>query len=109
MEPATGAAGHPQLLQLDVPLRAELDAIWATRPSWASAVADPNEVYAGHVDDAEYLVLAQLPDTTYVAAPLDPPRSGVHRFETDGDPIDHYSTLRDALARRDVPHTRSDD
>ena len=36
MEPAPGTAGHPQLSQLNVPLRAELDAIWDSRPRWAS-------------------------------------------------------------------------
>ena len=103
MKPASGAAGHPQLSQLDVPLRAELDAIWARRPSWAAVVAGPDDVYSVFIGDAQYLVLAQLPDTTYVAAPLDPPGSGVEQFEAEGEPIARYPTLYDAVASSDTP------
>lgn len=101
MQVATADSGHPDLLLLELSLRAELDGIWRRRPAWATSVMDPNEVYLVDVDGTTYLVLAQLPDTTYVAGRIDPPVPGVVRFEPEGDHVGQYATLTEAISSMD--------
>jgi hypothetical protein len=97
MQESPGTAAHPDLLRLDIALRAELEAVWRDRPAWASPVSNSTDVYVVHIGDAECLVLAQLPDTTYVAGKVDPPGPGVVRFEPDGDVIGEFASLREAV------------
>jgi hypothetical protein len=102
MQESPATAAHLDVVRLDIALRAELEAVWRDRPDWASSVADPTEVYLVHIGDTECLVLAQLPDTTYIAGRVDPPGPGVVRFEPDGDLIIEYASLREAVDSRDI-------
>lgn len=92
-----GTALRQRLADLEPTLREELQRIWADRPSWAASVGAPEDLYTIDLEDGTFLVIAQLEDTTYVVAGVDPPRSGVHRYEAEGDLIGEYATVREAV------------
>jgi hypothetical protein len=92
-----GTALRQRLADLEPTLREELQRIWADRPSWAASVGAPEDLYTIDLEDGTLLVIAQLEDTTYVVAGVDPPRPGVHRYEAEGDLIGEYATVREAV------------
>ena len=69
----------------------------ATRPGWAGALVERDGIYGIDLEDGSYVVLAQLDDTTYVVAGVDPQRRKLRRFEPDGELVGEYSTVREAL------------
>ncbi len=101
MTPDDGAGPRRLLAQLDDRTRAEYEALTAGSP------ADPflsglEDLYSIHLEDGEYLLLAQLPDTSFVVAPTGPKRSGVYRFWPDGEAIAEYASIRAAIDDADV-------
>jgi hypothetical protein len=96
MLPDDGEAARRRLASMDSGTLAEYERLLAID----RALFGSDEVYSIYLDDGEYLVLSQLEDTTYVAAPIDPPKAGVRRFWPDGDPVADYPTIRSALDDR---------
>jgi hypothetical protein len=93
MLPDDGEAARRRLASMDSGTRADYERLLADDvPLFRS-----DEVYSIHLDDGEYLVLTQLEDTTYVAAPIEPSRPGVRRFWPDGDRVGDYPTIGSAL------------
>lgn len=97
MQPDDGSSLAGRLEELSPNVRAELEAAWFERPDWASALVQPDGLYGIDLDDGSYLVLAQLEDTTYVVAGVDPRRRKVRRYEPDGELVGEYATVREAL------------
>jgi hypothetical protein len=95
MTPETPAASR--LDELDSAVRAELEQIQVDRPDWAAALAAPDEMYSIDLDDGIFLVLAQLPDTDFVVARIEPPGPGIRRYDTDGDLVGEYATVQEAV------------
>lgn len=99
MVPDDGAAARQRLEALEDATRAEYETLIAAQPG-KSDLLGIDELYAIQLDDGEYLMLAQLDDTSFVVAPTHPPRPGVRRYWPDGDPNEDYATIRAALERR---------
>jgi hypothetical protein len=93
MAPDDGRAALERLASLDGGTRTEYDLLTGDK----APLFWPEETYSVHLDDGEYLVLAQLDDTTFVSAPIEPPRAGIRRFSPDGDPVGDYPTTAAAL------------
>jgi hypothetical protein len=101
-QPDVGSSVARRLDALARSLRAELDRAWSERPGWADALVDRDGIYGIDLEDGSYLVLAQLEDTTYVVAGVDPRRPNLRRYEPSGDLAGEYRTLQEALlATRD--------
>lgn len=86
-----------RLVDLDWTVRLELERVLAEKPEWATSLSGPQDMYRVNLDDGEFMVLAQLPDTDFVVARLDPPGPGIRRYDTDGDLIGEYETVQAAL------------
>jgi hypothetical protein len=86
-----------RLQELAPSVRADLEAAWSERPEWANALVERSGVYGIDLEDRSYLVLAQLEDTTYVVAGVDPRRGKVRRYEPTGELMGEYQTLREAI------------
>jgi hypothetical protein len=99
MAPDAGATTRDYLERIDPGVRAELEDVWA-RPETAAGLAKPDELYSIDLDDGAWLVLAQLDDTSFLVARLDPPGPGFRRFEPDGEIIADYDHLGDAFTAR---------
>jgi hypothetical protein len=93
MAPDDGRPALERLASLDGGTRTEYDLLTGDK----APLFGPDETYSVHLDDGEYLVLAQLDDTTFVSAPIEPPRAGIRRFSPDGDPVGDYPTIAAAL------------
>lgn len=85
---------------MDVRLRAELESMWADGSADGYGLASPAETYRIQLDDGDHIVLAQLDDTSYLVAPIDPPRPAVRRFWPDGELMREYPDLRSAVDDR---------
>jgi hypothetical protein len=85
---------------MDVRLRAELASMWADGSAARFGLASKAETYRIQLDDGDHVVLAQLDDTSYLVAPIDPPRPRVRRFWPDGDLVREYPDLRSAVDDR---------
>ena len=97
VDPMIPDAGSPsRVAELDPAVRAELEGIRGEAPEWAGSLMDSDEMYSITLDDGVFLVLAQLPDTDFLVAPIDPARPGIRRYETDGDLVAEYATVREA-------------
>lgn len=97
MKPDDGSSVAERLRELAPDVRADLEAAWSERPDWSNALVERDGVYGIDLDDGSYLVLAQLDDTTYVVAGVEPRRRKVRRFEPDGELVGEYATLKDAI------------
>jgi hypothetical protein len=86
-----------RLADLDWTVRVELEQVLARKPEWAASLSAPEEMYTINLDAGEFMVLAQLPDTDFVVARLDPAGPGIRRYDTDGDLIGEYATVQEAL------------
>lgn len=75
-------------------LRCELEALWESEPTQLPLGRDG--VYEFH-HDAPYVMVAQLPDTTFVALRLDTVDPLVGRFEPSGEVIGTYGSIAAAL------------
>ncbi len=102
--PDDGAGAGRLLATLDGRTRAEYEAIVAEN-SGTSVLSGLDDLYSIHLDDGEYLMLAQLPDTRFVVAPTHPKGVGVRRFWPDGDPIMYYPNIRAALDDAEIDPT----
>jgi hypothetical protein len=91
-----------RLMDLDATVRLEIDQVLAQRPEWAVWLSDPADLYTVHLDDGEFMVLAQLPDTDFVVARVDPAGPGIHRYDTDGHLIGEFATLQEAVQSADA-------
>jgi hypothetical protein len=98
MIPAVDLGIEQRLEGLDAAVRAELDAMWADGSADRLGLSSPSEIYRAQREDGEYLLLAQLDDTTFLVAPIDPPGPGVKRFEPDGELLGEYHDVRSALS-----------
>lgn len=101
MIPDDGAGARRLLDSLHDQTRTEYAALLAETPA-ADFLLGLDDVYSIHLDDGEYLMLAQLPDTSFVVAPTHRKRAGVRRFWPDGEPIAAYDSIRAALDDADV-------
>lgn len=86
-----------RLADLDWTVRLELERVLAQKPEWAASLSAPGEMYTVSLDEGEFMVLAQLPDTDFVVARLDPAGPGIRRYDTDGELIGEYATVQEAL------------
>jgi hypothetical protein len=100
MKPDDGGSVRARLDELAPSIRAELEAAWAERPDWASAIVEPDGTYRIDLDDGTYLVLAQLEDTTFIVAATDPPRQVIRRYDPDGDLVGEFASVRAAVEAR---------
>jgi hypothetical protein len=91
-----------RLADLDWTVRHELERAFAEKPDWAASLSDAEGMYRVNLDDGEFMVLAQLPDTDFVVARLDPPGPGIRRYDTDGDLIGQYETVQAAVQSTDT-------
>jgi hypothetical protein len=96
-QPEDGSTVRRRLNELAIHVRAEVEAIWAERPAWASQVVEPEGAYGIELEDGAYLVLAQLADTTYIVVGVDPPRPGVRRYDPSGELIGEFRTVQEAI------------
>jgi hypothetical protein len=95
----TVEVGIEQRLEgLDSAIRAELDAMWADGSADRLGLSSPSEIFRVQLEDGKYLLLAQLDDTSFLVAPIDPLRPGVKRFEPDGELLGEYQDVRSALS-----------
>jgi hypothetical protein len=94
MIPDGGSVARRLLASLDRATRAEFEALIA---GGNGPLMGADDVYSIHLDDGEYLMLAQLADTSLVVAPIEPARPSVRRLWPDGDPIGDYPHIRAAL------------
>ena len=76
-------------------LRTELERLWSSEAS--SPLLGRNDIYEVDLDDGTYMMLAQLPDTTFAAVRLDPTEDVVHRFDTTGSVVGTYDAVQSAL------------
>jgi hypothetical protein len=100
MGPAVDPGITHRLDDLDTALRAELESMWATKSADDVGLASPADTYRIHLSDGTFLVLAQLGDTSFLVAPIDPPRPGVRRYWPDGELSREYPDMRSAIADR---------
>jgi hypothetical protein len=100
MNPAVDPGITNRLDDLDAALRAELESMWATKLADDVGLASPADTYHIQLSDGTFLVLAQLVDTSFLVAPIDPPRSGVRRYWPDGELSREYADMRSAIADR---------
>ena len=98
MLPDEGESVQVRLQRLDPALRSALEARWDAGSAEADGLLGPEEIYTIDLEDGTCLVLAQLEDATMLVATVDPPRSGVRRFDTDGDLVGEHPSLTEALA-----------
>jgi hypothetical protein len=89
-----------RVAELDPAVRAELEQIGGDKPDWAVSLADPDEMYTITLDDGVFMVIAQLPDTDFLVARVDPPGPGIRRYETDGELVAEYGTVREGVEDR---------
>lgn len=97
MQPDDGSSVVERRRELAPNVRADLEAAWSERPDWSNALVERDGVHGIDLDDGSYLVLAQLEDTTYVVAGVEPRRRKVRRFEPGGELVGEYETLKDAV------------
>jgi len=97
-KPDDGSEPRRRLEGLAPGVRRELETAWSTQPNWSAALLDASGVYEITLEDGAYLVLAQLDDTTFVVAGVDPARRGVRRYEPGGDLIGEYTSVEEAIA-----------
>lgn len=87
----------PRLADLDWTVRLELEQELAQKPERAASLSAPEDMHTVNLDDGEFMVLAQLPDTDFLVARLDPAGPGTRRHDTDGDLIGEYATVQEAV------------
>ncbi len=76
--------------------RAELEGLWAS--GGKPPLLGRDEVYEFTAGNGIYVMLAQLPDTTFVAVRLDPAEDYVRRIEPDGSSVRNYPSITAALS-----------
>lgn len=86
-----------RLDELDPAVRSELEQGQLDQPDWASWLTEPDKAYTINLDDGVFMVLAQLPDTDFIVARVEPPGSGVRRYDTDGDLVGEFATIQEAV------------
>jgi len=97
VDPMAPDVASSRLVELDMSVRIELDRVHRRRPAWATTLALPGEMYTINLDDGVFLVLAQLPDTDFVVARVDPAGPGIRRYDTDGDLVGEYDSIQAAV------------
>lgn len=95
LEPVDGNSTADLVERIPSPLRAELEGLWASGS--ISPLLSRGEVFEFQLDDGTYVMLAQLPDTTFVAIPLDTADHVVRRFEPGGRVVGGYRSIAPAL------------
>jgi hypothetical protein len=91
-----------RLADLDWTVRLELERALAEKPAWAASLSGPEDMYRVNLGDGEFMVLAQLPDSDFVVARVDPTGPGVRRYDTDGDLVGEYETVQAAIQSVDM-------
>jgi len=97
---AVDAAVEDRLAAFEAGLRAELESMWADGSADRFGLASPAETYRIQLEDGDHIVLAQLDDTSYLVAPVDPPRPGVRRFWPGGELVREYPDVHAAVSDR---------
>jgi hypothetical protein len=97
VDPMVPDAASSRLVELDMSVRVELDRVLRGKPAWAGTLATPGEMYTINLDDGVFMVLAQLPDTHYVVARVDPAGPRIRRYDTDGELVGEYDSIQAAV------------
>jgi predicted DNA-binding WGR domain protein len=95
MQPDTSEPGAARLAELQPAIRVELERIWAS--SAGTPLLRPEELYSIGLSDGDYVVLGQLPDTTFLVAPTEPGQPRVYRYDPGGDRTGSYGSIAAAL------------
>jgi hypothetical protein len=95
--PDDGAESLRRLSRLNPKISDELRRAWADQPDWAKELSPIDDLFEIELPEGTFVVLSQLPDTTFVAARADTVSPVVSRFDTDGSQVGSFTTAREAF------------